>query len=152
MKSASSALSAQIPARKVPVLQGKKEEVSIKFLLQEFQEWWYLTIIRHLMTRSENPEKAQPANVLERPTLVSVDRIRLQRCALELRLAGIGDRVGGDFVAQPIADPVGVAGPDERRHARRDDSGKFREKGARVCEEDGDEVSEMAVAGLHIQG
>ena len=63
-------------------------------------------------------------------------------------MAGIGDRVGGSLAAVPVADKVGVAGPDERRYARGDDGGKLGEEGARVCEEEGDEISEMAVVGL----
>lgn len=66
-------------------------------------------------------------------------------------MARIGDCFRRGLVAEPVADPVGVARPDERRHARGDDGGKLREEGARVCKER-DEISQVGGGIGHVRG
>ena len=108
-------------------------------------------VIRHLMPCSKNPsrnvsfgshfsdkfvmlpQKAKIVHRLERSPLRAINRIRVQRCGIESGRAGVGDGVGGGKTAKPVADPVGVAGPDDDLDAGLDYGGELGEEGAGVC-------------------
>ncbi len=79
------------------------------------------------------PQKAKIVHRLECTPLRAIDRIRFQRCGIEGGRAGVGDSVGSGKTAKPIADPVGVAGPDDDLDAGLDYGGELGEEGAGVC-------------------
>ena len=89
-------------------------------------------IKRHLMPRPKNPQKAEIIHRLKSAGRGPVDRVARQRLRRERCLARIGNGVGGREPAEPVADPVGVTGPDDGRDARLDDVGELREEGAGV--------------------
>ena len=66
------------------------------------------------------------------PAAASLTGIARQCLRLERSLAGIGDNVGGRELAEPVADPIGVAGPDDGRNTRLDEVGELREERAVV--------------------
>ena len=79
------------------------------------------------------PQKAKIVHRLKRPPLSAINRIRFQRRGIEGGRARIGDRVGGGKTAEPVADPVGVAGPDDDLDAGLNYGGELGEEGAGVC-------------------
>ena len=102
-------------------------------------------IIRHLVPGPEHPQEAEVVNGLERAALGAGDGVRGQGRGGEGGLAGVGDRVGGGEAAEPVADPVGVAGPEDDADAALDDGGEGGEEVAGVCflgERGGSVVSE----------
>ena len=76
------------------------------------------------MAGPKNPHKPEIALRLERSRLGSVDRVRCQRFGGERRGAGVGDCVGCCEAAVPVADPVGIAGPDGDGDPGLDDAGE----------------------------
>ena len=108
-------------------------------------------VVRHLMSCSKNPsrnvslgshfsngfvilpQEAKIVHRLERPPLRAINRIWFQRCGIESGRASVGDSVGGGKTAKPVADPVGVAGPDDDLNAGLDYGGELGEEGAGVC-------------------
>ena len=89
-------------------------------------------IIWHLMPGPKHPQKAQIIHRLDRAPLRPVHRIRRQRLGRERAGAGITDRVGGREPAEPIADPIRVAGPEDDADAALDDGGEGGEEVAGV--------------------
>ena len=87
-------------------------------------------IKRHLVPRPKHPQKAQIVHRLERAARVAVDRVRDQGLGRKGRRAGVGDCVCGREAAEPVAYPVGVAGPDDDADAALDDG---REGGEEVA-------------------
>lgn len=81
-------------------------------------------IIRHLVPGPKNPQEAEVVDGLERASLCALDRVRRQWCGLEGGCARVGDGVGGGETAKPVADPVGVAGPQDYANAALDDGGE----------------------------
>ncbi len=79
------------------------------------------------------PQKAKIIHRLKCPPLRAINRIGFQRCGIEGGRAGVGDGVGGGKTAKPVADPVGIAGPDDDADAGLDDGGELGEEGAGVC-------------------
>ena len=84
------------------------------------------------MPRTKHPQKAQIIHALERAPLGAIDRIRLQRLRCESLRAGVGDGVCGGEAAEPVADPVCVAGPDDDADAGLNDGGEGGEEAAGV--------------------
>ena len=84
------------------------------------------------MPGAKHPQKAQVIHALERTTFGAIDRIRLQRLGGKSLRASIGDRVCGVQPAEPIADPVGVAGPEDDADAGLDYCGEGGEEAAGV--------------------
>ena len=84
------------------------------------------------MPRPKDPQKAQIIHTLKRAPLGPINRIRLQRLLRERGRCGVGDGVGGAQAAEPVADPVCVAGPDDDADAGLDDGGEGGEERAGV--------------------
>lgn len=84
------------------------------------------------MPRRENPQETQIPNRLKRAPLRPRNCIRLQRRSREGACAGVGNHVRGREPAEPVADPVGVAGPDEGREACLHDGAEGGQEGAGV--------------------
>jgi len=77
-------------------------------------------------------QKRQIPHRLELPLLHAVNRVWRERRALERVLPGVLDCVCGREVAGPVADPVGVAGPDQDCDVGLNDGGEVGEEGAGV--------------------
>lgn len=84
------------------------------------------------MPRSKHPRKAQLPHRLERPRLLPRNIKRHQRRALKRSVPIIRHRLSGRLVAEPIADPIRVAGPDNSLHALLDYVRELGEEGAGV--------------------
>lgn len=84
------------------------------------------------MPRAKDPQKAEIVHRLERAALRTIHVIRRQLIRRELVLAGKRHCIRGREAAVPVADPVGVAGPDDGGDARLDDVGKLAQEGAGV--------------------
>ena len=84
------------------------------------------------MPGPKDPEKAQIVHRLEGAALGAGDGVGGQRLGGEGRGAGIGDGVCGGEAAEPVADPVGVAGPEDDADAGLDDGGEGGEEVAGV--------------------
>jgi hypothetical protein len=65
------------------------------------------------MARPENPQPAQIAHALERPRTCSTNRITTHRLTLKHGLPTVHNRIRRREPAEPVADPVCVARPDE---------------------------------------
>ena len=87
---------------------------------------------RHLVPGPKHPQEAQVVDRLERAALGAVDRVGGQGLGRKGRRAGVGDCVGGREAAEPVADPVGVAGPDADADAALDDGGEGGEEVAGI--------------------
>ena len=85
------------------------------------------------MPGPKHPQEAEVVHRLERASLRPADRVGCQRCGRERRRSGVRDGVGGGEAAEPVADPVGVAGPQDHADAALDDGGEGREEIAGVC-------------------
>lgn len=90
------------------------------------------------MPRPEDAREAQLAHALESPRLCPAHRVTRQGRRLEGALPAICDGFGGGLVAEPVADPVGVAGPDDGLHALLDHVGELGEEGAGVVARGGE--------------
>lgn len=64
------------------------------------------------MPRLKNPHKHKTVHTLHQPPLRPIDRIALQRLLPECLLAVEFHRMRDGFVANPVADPVCVTGPE----------------------------------------
>lgn len=89
-------------------------------------------VVRHLVPGTKNPQEAEVVHGFESAALGAVDRVGRQRCGCEGGSAGVGDGVGGGEAAEPVADPVGVAGPHDDADAALDDGGQGGEEVAGV--------------------
>ena len=63
------------------------------------------------MARAEHAQKAEVILSLKGAARGAIDRVAGQGLGFEGGLAGVGDGFGGDLVADPVADVVGVASP-----------------------------------------
>ena len=90
-------------------------------------------IKRHLVPGPKHPQEAQVVDRLERAPLGAVDGIRGQGLGRKGRRAGVRDCVGGREAAEPVADEVGVAGPDDDADVALDDGREGGEEVAGVC-------------------
>ena len=90
-------------------------------------------IVRHLVPGAKHPDEAEVARRLERAGLRPVDGVGRQGRGREGGLARVGDGVRGREPAEPVADPVGVAGPQDDADAALHDGGEGREEVAGVC-------------------
>ena len=70
------------------------------------------------MPRGKHPQKAQVPHTLKRAPLRARNRIRLQRRIRKRRRPRILYRVRGRQPPKPIADPIRIPRPDERRETR----------------------------------
>ena len=86
------------------------------------------------MPGPKHPQEAQVIHRLERASLYAVDRVGRQCLGREGGGARVRDRVGGRETAEPVADPVGVAGPEDHADAALDDGGEGWEEVAGVWE------------------
>ena len=84
------------------------------------------------MSRAKDPQKAKIVHRLERAALRTSHIIRRQLARRELVLAGERNCIRGREPTVPVADPVGVAGPDDGGDAGLDDVGELGEEGAGV--------------------
>lgn len=89
-------------------------------------------VIRHLVPGPKHPQEAQVVNRLERTSLRALDRVRRQGFGCEGGGAGVGDGVGGGETTKPVADPIGVPGPEDDTDAALDNGGEGREEVAGV--------------------
>ena len=97
-------------------------------------------IIRHLMPGPKHAQKAQIIHRLHRAPLRPVHSIGRQRLRRERLRAGIRNRVGGREAAEPVADPIRVAGPQDDADAALDDGGEGGEEVAGVVARGGEFV------------
>lgn len=74
-------------------------------------------IIRHLMSGPKDPQKCKIVLLLKSSALFAVDAVWFQRLGMEGGGTGKFDGVGGRLVTEPVADEVGVAGPDDGLYA-----------------------------------
>lgn len=84
------------------------------------------------MSGFEDAKEREIIHRFERPLLLSVDGIRFEVFALEVFAAGELDLVYYFMVPEPVADPVGIAGPDQDCDSALNHAGKVREERARV--------------------
>lgn len=69
------------------------------------------------MPSPKDPRKTQLPYRLKRPCLLPRHVIRRQRRTLESGLSIIRHRLRSRLVAEPIADPIRISGPDHGLHA-----------------------------------
>ena len=100
------------------------------------------------MPRPKHPQERKVILLLERAALLAVDVIRRQRLGLESRCAGEIDGVGDGLAAEPVADEVGVAGPDDGLHAGFDDVAELGQEAAGVVAGGGEFVVDVVGAFL----
>ena len=100
------------------------------------------------MTGAKHPQEAQIIHRLERASLRAVHGVGRQRRGCESGRAGVGDGVGGGEAAEPIADPVGVAGPHDDADAALHDGVEGGEEVAGVVAR----VGEFVVGGVGALG
>ena len=117
--------------KKKHLLLRPSQRLLLHRLLKHLQRQRRL-VKRHLVPGPKHPQKAQIVDRLERAALGAVDRVRGQGLGRKGRGAGVGDCVGGREAAEPVADPVGVAGPDDDADAALDDGGEGGEEVAGV--------------------
>lgn len=84
------------------------------------------------MSRAKDPQKAEIVHRLKGAALRASHIIRRQLVGRELVLARKRHCIRGREAAVPIADPVGVAGPDDGGDAGLDDVGELAQEGAGV--------------------
>lgn len=65
------------------------------------------------MAGAKNPQPAKLAHSLVSAHALAGNRIRLHRRGIERRRARILHRIGDGETAEPVADPVCIAGPEE---------------------------------------
>ena len=92
------------------------------------------------MPGPKHPQKAKIIHRLDRAPLRPADGIGGQRLGRESRGAGISDRVGGREAAEPVADEICVAGPQDDADAALDDGGEGGEEVAGVVARGGEFV------------
>ena len=68
------------------------------------------------MPGPEDAQEGQLALLLERAALLAGHVVGRQARGPEGGLPVIRDRLRGRLAAEPVADPIGVAGPDDRLH------------------------------------
>lgn len=90
-------------------------------------------VVRHLVPGPKHPQEAQVVDRLDRAALLALDGVGGQGFGREGGGARVGDGVGGGEAAEPVADPVGVAGPEDDADAALDDGREGREEVAGVC-------------------
>ena len=100
-------------------------------------------VIRHLMPRRKHPQKPKIILLLERAAWLAVDVVRRERLGLEGRGAGKIDGVGDGLAAEPVADEVGVAGPDDGLHAGFDNVAELGQETAGVVAGGGEFVVDV---------
>lgn len=108
-------------------------------LLKDLQRHRRL-IIRYLVPGSKDPEEAEVVDRLKRASFSAIDSVRSELQGGEGRGAGIVDGVGGVEAAEPVADPVGVAGPHDDADAALDDGREGGEEAAGVVARGGEFV------------
>lgn len=84
------------------------------------------------MPGAKDPREAQISHRLERARLLPGNVVRRQGRCLESTLPAVGDSFSGSLVAEPVADPVRVTGPDDGLNALLHDFGDLREEGSGV--------------------
>ena len=109
------------------------------------------------MARPIDPQKREFALGFKHPTFLPTYRIRLQILRLELLCTRELDGVGDGLAAEPVADEICVAGPDDGLDATRgDDGGELGEEGAGVISRRGelvvDVIRAFLVGGLGADG
>ena len=114
-----------------PLLLRPSQRLLLHRLLKHLQRQRRL-VKRHLVPGPKHPQEAQIVDRLERAALGAVDRVGGQGLGRKGRGAGVGDCVGGREAAEPVADPVGIAGPDDDADAALDDGGEGGEEVAGV--------------------
>ena len=132
-----------------------RQRLLLHRLLKDLQRQLGL-IVRHLVPRAKHPQEAEIVDALERAPFRAVDRVGCQRRGRERGRAGVRDRVGGREAAEPVADPVGVAGPQDDADAALDDGGEGGEEVAGVVARGGEfvvgGVGALGVGGLGADG
>lgn len=78
------------------------------------------------------PQEREVVDRFERALLHAINRVRRQILRREPRLSGEINRIGHLVVAQPVADPVGIAGPYDDIDAGLDHVGESGQERARV--------------------
>lgn len=78
---------------------------------QRQEEGEQLTVIRYLMAGPKNPQPAQIVHRLIRAGLGTIHGIAVDLRRLEGSRRAVRNRVGDVEAAEPVTDPVGVAGP-----------------------------------------
>lgn len=76
------------------------------------------------MSRAKDPQPAEVLNGLELTTGLAADGIILHSSGAEGCGAGVLDGIGNGETTEPIADPVGVTGPDDGPDTGCDDIGE----------------------------
>jgi hypothetical protein len=84
------------------------------------------------MASLEDSQEREIVDDLERPLLRPVDRVRIHLLTLQLLLPREWDGLGCILVPLPVADPVGVAGPDQNGDSALDYLGELGEECAWV--------------------
>ena len=109
-----------------------RQRLLLHRLLKHLQgESWL--IIRDLVARAKYPQEAQVVDRLKCASLRTINRVGCQRLGRKGRGAGVGDCVCRRETAEPVADPVGVAGPQDDTNAALDDGGQGGEEVSSVC-------------------
>lgn len=108
------------------------------------------------MSCAKDPQKAKLVHGLEGAALRTSHIIRRQLARCKLALAGPRDCIRGREPTIPVADPVGVTGPDDGGDAGLDNVGELREEGAGVVAGGGEllvrRVGAFLVGGLGADG
>ena len=108
------------------------------------------------MSGAKDAEEAQIVDRLVGTPLDAIDTVGRQALGGESGGAGIRDGVGGGEAAEPVADPVGVAGPEDDADAALDDGGEGGEEVAGVVAGGGElvvgRVGALGVGGLGADG
>jgi hypothetical protein len=81
---------------------------------------------------AKDPQPAQVVHVLELTASLATDSVVLHGLAAEGRGAGVLDAVGNIEPPKPVADPVGITGPDENLDTRLHDSGESIKEGPSI--------------------
>ena len=108
------------------------------------------------MPGAKHPQEAEIVHGLERAALGAGHGVGRQGLGGEGGGAGEVDRVGGREAAEPVADPVGVAGPEDDADAAADDGAEGGEEVAGVVARGGEfvvgGVGALDVGGLGADG
>jgi hypothetical protein len=111
---------------------GSIRDVSTSILRLSSLSYDELTIIRNLVSGAKDSQPAEVVNGLELATGLAADGVVLHGGGAEGRGAGILDGVGDVKTSEPVADPVGVAGPDDGLDTGGDDVGERCEEGTGI--------------------
>jgi hypothetical protein len=111
---------------------GSIRDVSTSILRLSSLSYDELTIIRNLVSGAKDSQPAEVVNGLELATGLAADGVVLHGGGAEGGGAGILDGVGDVKTSEPVADPVGVAGPDDGLDTGGDDVGERCEEGTGI--------------------